>query len=67
MRTNIDIDDELLDEAMRLTGLKTKRAVVEEALRRLIRLRRQAEVLDLYGKIPLEDDLDESRLGRGAR
>jgi Arc/MetJ family transcription regulator len=64
MRTNIDIDETLIGEAMRLTGLKTKRAVVEEALRRLIKLRRQTEVLELYGKIPLDNDLKESRLGR---
>jgi Arc/MetJ family transcription regulator len=64
MRTNIDIDDDLLADAMRLSGLKTKRAVVEEALRRLIALQRQAEIRALRGKLKWEGELDESRLGR---
>jgi len=45
MRTNIDIDDELLNEAREATGLKTKKAVVEEGLRRIIRARRQVEAI----------------------
>ena len=64
MRTNIDIDDDLLSEAMRLSGLKTKKAVVEEALRRLIKLQRQVEIRGLRGKLRWEGDLEESRLGR---
>lgn len=64
MRTNIDIDDTLLDQALELSGLPTKRAVVEEGLRLLIRLRRQGLVRDLFGKIPVDDDLDRSRRGR---
>ena len=47
MRTNIDIDDHLLAEAMAATGLKTKKAVVEEGLRTLARLQRQAAAGDL--------------------
>ena len=43
MRTNIEIDDELMARAMRLSGLATKRAAVEEALRLLVRIREQAE------------------------
>ena len=61
MRTNIVLDDELVAEAMRRTGIKTKRAVVEEALRRLIRLNRQAEIRSLRGKLHWEGDLDEMR------
>ncbi|HEX5452683.1 MAG TPA: type II toxin-antitoxin system VapB family antitoxin [Stellaceae bacterium] len=61
MRTNIDIDTGLMDEAQRLTGLKTKRAVVEEGLKTLIRLRRQTGILDLAGRIEFWDDLDDSR------
>lgn len=64
MRTNIDIDDELLAEAMRLEGTKTKKETVELALRELIRRYRTREVLDLYGTIEWEGDLDESRQGR---
>ena len=64
MRTNIDVNDALLAEAMQLSGLKTKKAVVEEALRQLIRLQRQAGIRSLRGKLKWEGDLEESRLGR---
>lgn len=60
MRTNIEIDDNLLDEALRLTGLKTKRAVVEQGLRTLIRLGRQRKVLDLVGKVHWEGNIDDN-------
>ena len=61
MRTNIVLDDALLAEAMRRTGLKTKRAVVEEALKTLVRLKRQEEIRKLRGKLHWEGDLDEMR------
>jgi Arc/MetJ family transcription regulator len=61
MRTNVDIDDRLMDEAKRLSGLKTKRAVVNAGLESLIRLKRQAKILDLAGKIEWVGDLDEMR------
>jgi Arc/MetJ family transcription regulator len=61
MRTNIVLDDELVAEAMSRTGIKTKRAVVEEALRKLIRLKRQEEIRSLRGKLHWEGDLDEMR------
>jgi Arc/MetJ family transcription regulator len=64
MRTNIEIDDALLAEAMALTGLPTKRATVEEALRRLVQIRRQAGIRRLAGKVQWEGDLEESRQGR---
>jgi Arc/MetJ family transcription regulator len=64
MRTNIEVDDELMAEALRLTGLKTKRAVVEAGLRMLIRLKRQEDILQLAGKVQWEGNLDESRRGR---
>ncbi|MGH7114624.1 MAG: type II toxin-antitoxin system VapB family antitoxin [Stellaceae bacterium] len=64
MRTNIEIDDELLDQALRLTGLKTKRAVVEAGLRTLLRLKGQEDILSLVGKVHWEGDLDESRQDR---
>ena len=67
MRTNIEIDDELMMEALHLTGLKTKRAVVEAGLRVLIRLKRQEDILDLVGKVQWEGDLDESRQVRDFR
>ena len=61
MRTNIVLDDDLVAEAMRRTGIKTKRGVVEEALRTLIRLKRQDEIRSLRGKLHWEGDLDEMR------
>jgi Arc/MetJ family transcription regulator len=61
MRTNIEIDDHLLDQALHLTGLKTKRAVVEEGLKTLVRLRRQRKILDLAGKIHWEGNIDDIR------
>ncbi len=64
MRTNIEIDDELIHVAMQVSGLKTKRATVEEGLRLLIRLMRQADVRSLFGQVRWEGDLDESRAGR---
>jgi Arc/MetJ family transcription regulator len=64
MRTNIEIDDELLSQAMMAAGLSTKRATVEEGLRLLVRLRAQVEALaDLKG-LGWEGDLDEMRQGR---
>ena len=66
MRTNIEIEDELIQKALSLTGLKTKRAAVEAALRMLIRVKEQEEILNLAGKVHWEGDLDESRQGRGA-
>jgi Arc/MetJ family transcription regulator len=61
LRTKIVVDDELVAEAMRRTGIKTKRAVVEEALRTLIGLKRQEEILALRGNLHWEGDLDEMR------
>ena len=67
MRTNIDIDDRLMREAMRVSGAETKRAVVEEALRLLVNTRRQAGVRRLRGAIRWEGKLSASRLGRVAK
>ena len=64
MRTNIEIDDDLLEEALRVSGLRTKRAVVEAGLRMLVRLKRQENILSLVGKVHWEGNLDESRQGR---
>ena len=64
MRTNIEIDDALIQEALRVSGLKTKRAVVEAGLRMLLRLKRQEDILRLVGKVHWEGNLDESRKGR---
>jgi Arc/MetJ family transcription regulator len=60
MRTNIVIDDQLLEQALRATGLKTKRAVVEAGLRMLLHLKGQEDILRLVGKVRWEGDLDQS-------
>ena len=54
MRTNIEIDDEIMRDALRVSGLKTKRAAVEAGLKALIRLNRQKKILDLAGKVHWE-------------
>jgi Arc/MetJ family transcription regulator len=64
MRTNIDIDDQLMRQAMRSSPAKTKRAVVEEALRLLIQTRGQAGIRRLRGKVAGTGDLHSSRLAR---
>jgi Arc/MetJ family transcription regulator len=51
MRTNIEISDEPMQEALRVSGLQTKRTAVEAGLRALIRLDRQKKILDLAGKV----------------
>ena len=61
MRTNIEIEDELIRKALSLSGLKTKRATVEAALRMLIRVKEQEEILNLAGKVHWRGDLEESR------
>lgn len=61
MRTNIVIDDSLMEEALQLTGLKTKREAVELALRTLIDLRRQENIRQFRGKLRWDGDLDELR------
>lgn len=66
MRTNIDIDDTLLAEAQKASGLVTKKATVEEGLRLIVRLRKQKDVDKAFGKFPWRGDLSESRKGRGA-
>lgn len=67
MRTNIDIDDRLMRQAMRSTGARTKRAVVEEGLRLLIQTKGQASIRRLRGKVAWQGDLNASRLERVAK
>ena len=66
MRTNIEIDDELMREALRISGRRTKRAVVEEGLQLLVKTRAQAKIRRLRGKARWEGDLESSRVGRSA-
>jgi Arc/MetJ family transcription regulator len=64
MRTNIEIDDRLMREAMRSSGGRTKRATVETALRLLIQTKSQARMRRWRGKVEWQGDLEASRLGR---
>jgi Arc/MetJ family transcription regulator len=64
MRTNIVIDDKLMLDALRATGLKTKREAVELGLRTILRLGKQAEIRRLRGKLAWQGDLDAMRRDR---
>jgi Arc/MetJ family transcription regulator len=61
MRTNIVIDDKLMRDTLRATGLKTKREAVELGLRTLLRLRQQAEIRRWRGKLRWQGNLDAMR------
>lgn len=62
MRTNIVIDDELMHEAMALSRLDTKKAVVETGLKLLIQIKKQERIKSLRGKLKWEGDLESMRL-----
>lgn len=64
MRTNIVLDDDLMQEAAQYSGTKTKKALVEEALKLYIQIRRQDGLRALRGKLHWEGNLDELRRGR---
>lgn len=61
MRTNIIIDDQLMQEALRITGSKSKREAIELGLRTLVRLRQQEDIRRFRGKLMWEGDLDTMR------
>lgn len=61
MRTNIDIDDQLMDAALKATGLKTKKDVVELGLKTLVRLNKQESIRNFRGKLDWTGDLDDMR------
>lgn len=62
MRTNIVIDDTLMEQAMSLSGLETKKAVVEEALKVFIQIQQQLLIRNFRGKLKWEGDLEQMRL-----
>ncbi len=64
MRTNIEIDDDLMDEAQRLTGIRTKREAVDFALREVVARHRRLGILELQGRVHWQGELDMSRRGR---
>jgi Arc/MetJ family transcription regulator len=61
MRTNIVIDDKLMQDTLRVTGLKTKREAVELGLRTLLRQGKQAQLRQLKGELSWESDLEDMR------
>ena len=61
MRTNIVIDEKLMSDALKATGLKTKREVVELGLKTLVRLEQQAQIKKLRGQLKWEGDLEAMR------
>jgi len=61
MRTNINIDDALMSEALAVSGYKTKKETVEEALKLLITFKKQSQIRNLRGKLQWEGDLDTMR------
>lgn len=64
MRTNIEIDDRLMKQAMKATGATTKKAAVEAALRKVVQLKKQEGIKRLRGKVQWVGDLDAMREGR---
>jgi Arc/MetJ family transcription regulator len=64
MRTNIEIDDDLIAAAMQATGQSTKRGTVEEALRRVVASHRRLQAIEDMAGLGWEGDLDEMRSGR---
>ena len=64
MRTNIVIEDDLMEEALKVSGLKTKREAVEAGLRLLVQTRRQKRIKRLRGKLKWEGSLDDMRRDR---
>lgn len=61
MATNLAIDEKLLEEALRVSGLKTKKSAVNEALREFVRRRKQKDIISLFGKVSMEKPSDYKR------
>lgn len=64
MRTNIVLDDELVREASRLTGIRTKRSLVDQALRLLVKTKKRRSILALKGKVQFAEGYDHKALRR---
>jgi len=64
MRTNVVLDDKLVEEAFSVTGVRTKRELIDLALRELIRQRRKRDLTELAGKVRLRDEFDHKALRR---
>jgi Arc/MetJ family transcription regulator len=63
MRTNVVLDDELVNSCIKVTGIKTKKSLIDYALKELLRHKKQRKILKLKGKITWEGNLDEMRKG----
>ena len=61
MRTNIEINDKLMNDVLKATGVKTKKEAVELGLKTLIRLKKQEHIKNFRGKLQWSGDLDEMR------
>ena len=64
MRTNIEIDDKLMEDALNATGLKTKKEAVELGLKVLIKMNKQGSIRALRGKLKWDGDLDDMRTSK---
>jgi len=64
MRTNVVIDDELMESALKVSGLKTKKDVIEEGLKLLVQVKSQKKIKGFRGKLKWTGNLDEMRLDR---
>lgn len=63
-RTNVVLDDKLVEDCIKATGIKTQKALIDHALRELLRHENQIKILDLRGRIHWDGNLDEWRIGR---
>ncbi len=66
-RTNIFLDEKLIDQGKKLTGIKTKKELVNFALKKLVRLEKQKRIFELEGKIDWDGDLESMRSNRGIK
>jgi len=64
MRTNVVLDDDLISSALKLSGLKTKKAAIEEGLKLLVQVKRQKEIKRFRGKLKWSGNLDKMRLDK---
>ena len=64
MRTNIEIDNVLINKARRLSGFKTKKEVVEAGLNLIVQLRQQETAKEMFGKLQWQGDLDDMRTNK---
>ena len=63
-RTNVVLDEKLVKDCIKITGIKTQKALIDHALRELLRHEKQIEILELKGSINWDGNLDEWRQGR---